>query len=155
MGGRKRAGFVAVVEDDVGVRRAVLELLKSCDIPARGFSSAEQFLKSRARLGAACVMVDMRLPGMTGLALLQALQGQGVRIPAICSTAEPDSTIKLAAATADKDMHFVDTPMIRTPKEAEAGTVSVRLRSKGDLGPKPLSEMIDALQQEIESRAIH
>jgi threonyl-tRNA synthetase len=38
-------------------------------------------------------------------------------------------------------------------KEAEAGTVSVRHRSKGDLGPKPLAEVIASLQQEIDSRA--
>jgi threonyl-tRNA synthetase len=38
-------------------------------------------------------------------------------------------------------------------KEAEAGTVSVRHRSKGDLGPKPLPEVITSLQQEIESLA--
>ena len=90
MVGRKRASFVAVVEDDVGVRTAVLELLRSCDIKARGFSSAEEFLKSRQRLQAACLVVDVRLPGMTGLELLQALLASGVRIPAICSTAEAD-----------------------------------------------------------------
>jgi threonyl-tRNA synthetase len=39
------------------------------------------------------------------------------------------------------------------PKEAEAGSVSVRHRSKGDLGPKPLAEVIDALRQEVDSRA--
>jgi threonyl-tRNA synthetase len=39
------------------------------------------------------------------------------------------------------------------PKEAEAGTVSVRHRSKGDLGPKPLAEVVAALQQEADSGA--
>jgi threonyl-tRNA synthetase len=38
-------------------------------------------------------------------------------------------------------------------KEAEAGTVSVRHRSKGDLGPKPLTEAVESLQREVESRA--
>jgi threonyl-tRNA synthetase len=40
------------------------------------------------------------------------------------------------------------------PKEAEAGTVSVRHRSKGDLGPKPLAELVEALRQESDSRSI-
>jgi threonyl-tRNA synthetase len=40
------------------------------------------------------------------------------------------------------------------PKEAEAGTVSVRHRSKGDLGPKPLSELVEALHKEADVRAI-
>jgi FixJ family two-component response regulator len=91
MAGRKQSSFVAIVEDDVGVRTAVLELLRSCDIKARGFASAESFLSSRQRFQAVCLVVDMRLPGMTGLELLQALQGSGLQIPAICSTAEADT----------------------------------------------------------------
>jgi FixJ family two-component response regulator len=87
---RRRRSFVAVVDDDVGVREAVLELLQSCDIRARGFASAEQFLKSRQRSQAACLVLDLHLPGMTGLELLQSLQGSGLHIPAICSTAEAD-----------------------------------------------------------------
>jgi threonyl-tRNA synthetase len=39
------------------------------------------------------------------------------------------------------------------PKEAEAGTVSVRHRSKGDLGPKPLAELAEDLQREVDSRS--
>jgi threonyl-tRNA synthetase len=39
------------------------------------------------------------------------------------------------------------------PKEAEAGTVAVRHRSKGDLGPKPLAELVEALRREVDSRA--
>jgi threonyl-tRNA synthetase len=39
-------------------------------------------------------------------------------------------------------------------KEAEAGTVSVRHRTRGDLGPKPLGEVVDSLQKEVESRSI-
>ena len=40
------------------------------------------------------------------------------------------------------------------PKEAEAGTVSVRHRSKGDLGPRPLADLLSALKQEIETKVI-
>jgi FixJ family two-component response regulator len=90
MAGRKHKSFVAVVEDDFGVRHAVLELLRSYDIEARGFPSAERFLRSQQRFLADCLIVDMRLPGMTGLELLRALQGGGLRIPVICSTAEAD-----------------------------------------------------------------
>lgn len=93
----RRKSLVAVVEDDVGVRTALLELLRSCDLKARGFASAEQFLKSQQRYQAACLVVDMRLPGMTGLELLRTLQGSGLHIPAICSTAEadPDGRLRL------------------------------------------------------------
>jgi FixJ family two-component response regulator len=92
---RRRTSFVAVVDDDVSVREAVLALLRSCDIEARGFSSAEQFLKSRRRFQAGCLVLDMRLPGMTGLELLRVLQGSGLHIPAIFSTSEADFDARL------------------------------------------------------------
>lgn len=87
---RRRTSFVAVVDDDASVRDAILGLLQSCDIAARGFSSAERFLKSQRRFQAACLVLDMRLPGMTGLELLRALQGRGLHIPTIVSTSDAD-----------------------------------------------------------------
>jgi FixJ family two-component response regulator len=92
---RRQTSFVAVVDDDVSVREAILELLRSCDIKAHGFSSAELFLKSQRRFQAGCLVLDMRLPGMTGLELLRALQGSGLHIPAIFSTSEADFDARL------------------------------------------------------------
>src|SRR5580700_2038557 len=60
---------------------------------------------------------------------------------------------KLPAKIRDAQMQKVPYMLVVGAKEAEAGTVSVRHRSKGDLGPKPLAEFLAALQQEIESRA--
>jgi threonyl-tRNA synthetase len=65
-----------------------------------------------------------------------------------------DRNEKLPAKIRDAQMQKIPYMLIVGPKEAEAGTVSVRHRSKGDLGPKPLAEVIAALQQESESRAI-
>jgi threonyl-tRNA synthetase len=50
-------------------------------------------------------------------------------------------------------MQKVPYMLVVGAKEAEAGTVSVRHRSKGDLGPKPLAEVVTSLQQESDSRA--
>jgi len=60
---------------------------------------------------------------------------------------------KLQAKIRDAQLQKIPYMLIVGAKEAEAGTVSVRHRSKGDLGPKPLAEFLTALQQEIESRA--
>jgi FixJ family two-component response regulator len=90
MAARRRRSFVAVVEDDVGVRTAILGLLQSCDIVARGFASAEQFLQFPQHSRAACLILDMRLPGMTGLQLSHALLSDGLHIPTIFITAEND-----------------------------------------------------------------
>ena len=64
-----------------------------------------------------------------------------------------DRNEKLPAKIRDAQLQKIPYMLIVGPKEAEAGTVSVRHRSKGDLGPKPLAEFLAALQQEIDSRA--
>jgi len=90
MAARRRRSFVAVVDDDVGVRTAILGLLHSCDIVARGFASAEQFLKFPQHSAAVCLILDLRLPGMTGPQLARALESDGLHIPTIFITAEYD-----------------------------------------------------------------
>jgi threonyl-tRNA synthetase len=64
-----------------------------------------------------------------------------------------DRNEKLPAKIRDAQMQKIPYMFVVGAKEAEAGTVSVRHRSKGDLGPKPLADVVTALQQEIESRA--
>ena len=64
-----------------------------------------------------------------------------------------DRNEKLPAKIRDAQMQKIPYMLVVGAKEAEAGTVSVRHRSKGDLGPKPLAEVIISLQQEIDSRA--
>jgi threonyl-tRNA synthetase len=63
-----------------------------------------------------------------------------------------DRNEKLPAKIRDAQMQKIPYMLVVGPKEAEAGTVSVRHRSKGDLGPKPLAEVVAALQQEADSR---
>jgi len=65
-----------------------------------------------------------------------------------------DRNEKLPAKIRDAQMQKIPYMLVVGARESEAGTVSVRHRSKGDLGPKPLAELVNALQQEIESRAI-
>jgi len=64
-----------------------------------------------------------------------------------------DRNEKLPAKIRDAQMQKIPYMLVLGPKEAEAGTVSVRHRTKGDLGPKPLPEVIDALKQEVEQKS--
>jgi len=64
-----------------------------------------------------------------------------------------DRNEKLPAKIRDAQMQKIPYMLVVGAKEAEAGTVSVRHRSKGDLGPKPLAEVVAALQEEVTSRA--
>ena len=90
MVGKRQQRFVAVVDDDGAVRRATQDLLKSNGFTARGYSSAEQLLRSRQHVAAGCLVLDMRLRGMSGLALQRRLQAAGVAVPIIYCTAESD-----------------------------------------------------------------
>jgi two-component system response regulator TtrR len=100
MATRKRQFFVAIVDDDTGLRRAVEDLLSSNGFRSRGFSSAEQFLRSRQGRQAGCLILDVRLSGMSGLQLHRALQAKGLTIPVIFITAEDDTSGQLSQADA-------------------------------------------------------
>src|ERR1700681_310683 len=64
-----------------------------------------------------------------------------------------DRNEKLPAKIRDAQLQKIPYMLVVGPKEAEAGTVSVRHRSKGDLGPKPLADLVESLRQESDSRA--
>ena len=65
-----------------------------------------------------------------------------------------DRNEKLPAKIRDAQLQKIPYMLVVGPKEAEAGTVSVRHRSKGDLGPKPLADVLASLQEEVSTRAI-
>jgi threonyl-tRNA synthetase len=65
-----------------------------------------------------------------------------------------DRNEKLPAKIRDAQLQKIPYMLIVGAKEAEAGTVSVRHRSKGDLGPKPLAEVVAALQEEVTTRSL-
>ncbi len=65
-----------------------------------------------------------------------------------------DRNEKLQAKIRDAQMQKIPYMLVIGGKEAEAGTVAVRHRSKGDLGPRPLEEFVADLRKEIDSRAI-
>jgi len=60
----------------------------------------------------------------------------------------------LPAKIRDAQLQKIPYMLVVGPKEAEAGTVSVRHRSKGDLGPRPMAELVASLQKEIADRAL-
>ena len=89
--------IVFVVDDDVSIRTAVRRLLLPLRHPVRLFSSAEQFL-SRTEPGArGCLILDMRLPGITGLQLQQRMADQNWKLPIIFITAHDDAETREAA----------------------------------------------------------
>lgn len=89
--------LVAIVDDDESVQRALQDLIESDGLSALCFGSAEQFLDSEARNKAACLIADIRMPGMSGLELQAKLKAERCRIPIVFITAHGDAEMRIHA----------------------------------------------------------
>ena len=83
--------LITIVDDDGPVREALQRMLRSYGFATAVFGSAEQFLGSDEPGRTSCLILDVRMPGMNGLALHQHLITEGCRIPTILITACPTS----------------------------------------------------------------
>ena len=92
--------LVAIVDDDDSIRAATENLLEAAGYSTKTFSSAESFMSSERRQKVSCVVADMRMPGMTGLELFEALVASGRAIPTVLVTAYPDEQTRLRAREA-------------------------------------------------------
>jgi FixJ family two-component response regulator len=92
--------LVAIVDDDDSMRSALQGLLKSAELPAQSFASAEEFLKSGQHRQIACLIADIRMPGMSGLELQAHLNAEHCRIPIIFITAHGDEKMRMQALRA-------------------------------------------------------
>jgi FixJ family two-component response regulator len=82
--------MVYVIDDDESVRKALKRLLRSADLDVETFSSAEEFLSNSRQGQNACIVMDLRMPGLTGFDLQKRLLSQGVRMPVIVISASDD-----------------------------------------------------------------
>jgi FixJ family two-component response regulator len=82
---------VYVIDDDESIRRALQRLLRSADFEVRVFASAEEFLQSGNLDERACVVLDIRMPGLTGFDLQEKLASMGIRMPVIIVSAFDDA----------------------------------------------------------------
>jgi len=94
------ARIIAIVDDDESVRFALKGMMKSVGLPAKAFSSAEDFLNSGLLHQTACLIADIRMPGMSGLDLQKKLNAEHCRIPTIFITAHGDTKMRLQALRA-------------------------------------------------------
>jgi FixJ family two-component response regulator len=92
--------LVAIVDDDDAVRIALEGLLRSAGLTARAFESAENFLESGQQLQTACLITDIRMPGMSGLELQAKLNADRCRIPIVFITAHGDAQMRMQALRA-------------------------------------------------------
>jgi FixJ family two-component response regulator len=84
------APWIAVVDDDPSVLKALTRLLRIRSFGARTYNSALEFLASLSGEAPDCLIVDLQMPGMSGLELHQYLTGRGIDIPTIIITAHDE-----------------------------------------------------------------
>jgi FixJ family two-component response regulator len=103
------APVISVVDDDASARRATARLIHSLGHAVASFSSAEEFLASGRLDETACLVSDVRMPGMTGIELQSQLRHQGCRLPVIFITAFPEADAK-RRALASGAVGFLNKP---------------------------------------------
>ena len=86
--------LLSVVDDDESVRESLPDLLREFGFAARAFSSAQEFLSSDSVGQTKCLILDVAMPGMTGLDLQQELRRRGQEIPVIFITAQRNEAVR-------------------------------------------------------------
>ena len=105
----KRANLVAVVDDDDLLRVALRRLLKASGLAAISFESAEELLNSGRLSEIACLIADVRMPGISGLELQARLKTERCPVPIIFITAHGDAKMRIQAMR-DGAVEFLTKP---------------------------------------------
>ena len=100
MANQGKTNLVAIVDDDDLMRGALQGMLKSVGLLSQAFASAEEFLTSGQKSQTACLIADVRMPGMSGLELQAELNDEQRRIPTIFITAHGDDKMRMRALKA-------------------------------------------------------
>ena len=85
------ASIISIVDDDASVREGLADLVSSMGCQPKTFQRAEHFLKSHWLRNTSCLIADVQMPEMTGLALYTALVDLGIQMPTILITAFPNN----------------------------------------------------------------
>jgi FixJ family two-component response regulator len=93
-------GVVFVVDDDESMRRSLATLLRSVGLDARVFSSPQDFMRAERPNAPACLVLDVRMPGMSGLAFQEQLAKAGIGLPVIFITGHGDVPMTVRAMKA-------------------------------------------------------
>jgi two-component system, LuxR family, response regulator FixJ len=101
--------LVHLVDDDASVRRSVGFMLRTSGHQVQAYESGAELLKNSAQLRQGCILLDIRMPGMDGLQVQQALQEKGVGLPVIIMTGHGDVGLAVKAMKAGA-VDFIEKP---------------------------------------------
>jgi two-component system response regulator FixJ len=136
---------VHIIDDEAVVRDSLATLLARNGYITRTFASPRVFLNVVTAEDRGCVLIDLKLPGMTGLELLRELRGRGIGLPAVMITGHGNIQAAVEAMKAGV-IDFLEKPFTNASllsavgtalkPEAEAETVAVKRESLGSLTPR-------------------
>jgi len=106
----KPESTVFVVDDDADVRRSLTRLMEEVNQPVQAFNSAREFLDAYKPSDAGCVVLDVRMPGMSGTELQKKLAADGVEIPVIIITGHGDVPMAVEAMQRGA-VDFIEKPV--------------------------------------------
>jgi FixJ family two-component response regulator len=93
----QRSKLIAIIDDDESMQDSLRDLMEAAGLVARSFGCAEDFLKSDLHREAACLIVDVRMPKMSGLELQARLKDEQCNVPIIFITAHGDARMRIQA----------------------------------------------------------
>jgi FixJ family two-component response regulator len=105
----RTSNVIAIIDDDEAMQDSLHDLLEAAGLVARCYGSAEEFLESDLRTQAACLIVDIHMPKMSGLQLQAKLKKEGCDIPVIFITARGDARMRIRAM-GDGAVEFLAKP---------------------------------------------
>jgi len=120
------ADTVYVVEDDTSLRNAVRRLLKCAQYRVLAFASAEEFSRSDYKNNPGCLLLDIRLPGISGFELQEQLLASGVQMPVIFITGQD------RAGMEERAMRLGASAYLRKPVDEETLLGAIQLAMRGD-----------------------
>jgi FixJ family two-component response regulator len=137
--GRNSTPIVFVVDDDAAVRETLASLFRSVGLRVVVLGSAHEFLLSNIRDAASCLVLDIRLPGVSGLDFQEELAKAGIRIPIIFMTGHGDIPMSVKAMKAGA-FDFLTKPF-RDQDMLDAVTRAIERDQKRRDDEKTVSEL--------------
>src|ERR1700732_952290 len=159
---------VLVIDDDPALRESVGRLLRSVGLDARLFASVPDFLKSDRPNGPTCLVLDIRLPGRSGLDFQRELAAADIQIPIIFITGHGDIPMSVQAMKGGaiefltkpfRDQDLIDAIQLglsrdRSRRESEKSLTTLRERF-GSLSPREREIMIQVARGRLNKQIAH
>src|SRR5258705_7042271 len=142
---RDEQPIVFIIDDDASVRDAVTDLLRSVGLDAQSFGSPQEFLQSKRSDAPGCIVLDVRLPGASGLEFQRTLVDSGIPLPVIFISGHGDISMSVRAIKSGA-IEFLTKPL----REQEL-LDAVQAGIKRDRAQRRQANLVDELQEPLNS----